>query len=117
MAMMFTHLAVECIDVMNMYHYNEVFKTPQNHGDFLLQDKTDDVLIGVKSTALLFEDQTKFWLTGFSALMLSSLALVGINSDQTWPYYVGLVCVASHLAWQVPITLKLQSLQPNALRS
>jgi len=65
------------------------------------QDKTDDVLIGVKSTALLFEDQTKLWLTGFSALMLSSLALVGMNSDQMWFYYAGLGCVASHLAWQI----------------
>ena len=59
------------------------------------------MLIGVKSTALLFGDQTKLWLTGFSAVMLSSLVLVGINSDQTWPYYVGQGCVASHLAWQV----------------
>ena len=33
--------------------------------------------------------------------MLSSLVLVGINSEQMWPYYVGLGCVASHLAWQV----------------
>ena len=67
----------------------------------LLQDKSDDVLIGVKSTALLFGDQTKPWLTGFSALMLSSLVLVGVNSGQTWPYYAGLGCVAAHLAWQV----------------
>ena len=67
----------------------------------LSKDKTDDVLIGVKSTALLFGDQTKLWLTGFSALMLSNLAMVGINSGQTWPYYVGLGCVAAHLSWQV----------------
>lgn len=75
--------------------------TTELNDNFLLQDKTDDVLIGVKSTALLFEDQTKLWLTGFSALMLSSLALVGMNSDQMWLYYAGLGCVASHLAWQV----------------
>jgi len=65
------------------------------------QDKTDDVLIGVKSTALLFGDQTKTWLTGFSAVMLSNLGLVGINSGQTWPYYAGLGAVAAHLTWQV----------------
>lgn len=59
------------------------------------------MLIGVKSTALLFGDQTKPWLTGFSALMLSSLALVGLNNGQPWPYYAGLGCVATHLAWQV----------------
>lgn len=65
------------------------------------QDKVDDVLIGVKSTALLFGDQTKPWLTGFSAVMLSNLAVVGINSGQTWPYYAGLGCAAAHLAWQI----------------
>ena len=52
------------------------------------QDKDDDVLIGVKSTALLFGDQTKPWLTGFSVVMLSSLVLAGMNSDQAWPYYL-----------------------------
>ena len=57
--------------------------------------------IGVKSTALLFGDKTKPYLVGFSSLMLSSLALVGVNSEQTWPYLVGLGCVATHLAWQV----------------
>lgn len=65
------------------------------------QDKDDDVLIGVKSTALLFGDQTKPWLTGFSVVMLSSLVLAGMNSDQAWPYYLGLGCVSSHLAWQI----------------
>ena len=65
------------------------------------QDKDDDVLIGVKSTALLFGDQTKPWLTGFSVVMLSSLVLAGMNSDQAWPYYLGLGCVSSHLVWQV----------------
>ena len=59
------------------------------------------MLVGVKSTALLFGDQTKPWLTGFSAMMLSSLAIVGINSEQTWPYYAGITCVAAHLTWQV----------------
>ena len=39
--------------------------------------------------------------------MLSSLALVGVNSNQTWPYFVGLGCVASHLAWQVKLPLIL----------
>lgn len=65
------------------------------------QDKADDVLIGVKSTALLFGDRAKPWLTGFSSVMLSNLAIVGINSGQTWPYYAGLGCVAAHLVWQI----------------
>ena len=65
------------------------------------QDKTDDILVGVKSTALLFGDQTKHWLTGFSSLMMGGLLLAGVNSAQTWPYYIGLSFAAAHLTWQV----------------
>ena len=55
-----------------------------------MQDKSDDVLIGVKSTALRFGDRTKLWLTGFSTMMISSLGIVGMMAEQTWPYYVAL---------------------------
>lgn len=50
----------------------------------------DDLIVGVKSTALKFGDSTKLWLTGFSSAMISSLALVGYVSGQTWPYYAAL---------------------------
>ncbi|MBN3303658.1 COQ2 protein, partial [Amia calva] len=65
------------------------------------QDKADDVLVGVKSTALRFQEQTKPWLAGFSVAMLSGLVLTGVNSDQTLPYYGALSVVAVHLAYQV----------------
>lgn len=66
-----------------------------------VKDKDDDLLAGVKSTALLFGDQTKAWLTGFSGVGVSALALAGYLSHQTWPYFVGVALTASHLAWQV----------------
>lgn len=47
-------------------------------------------MIGVKSTALRFGPDTKYWLTGFSAAMSAGLGLVGILSDQTLPYYLTL---------------------------
>lgn len=65
------------------------------------QDKYDDMLIGVKSTALKFGDKTKHWLTGFSTIMISGLTVTGISCDQTWPYFVGLGVTASHLAYQL----------------
>uniref|UniRef100_W5MV33 4-hydroxybenzoate polyprenyltransferase, mitochondrial n=2 Tax=Lepisosteus oculatus TaxID=7918 RepID=W5MV33_LEPOC len=65
------------------------------------QDKADDILVGVKSTALCFQEQTKPWLTGFSVAMLSGLILTGINSHQTLPYYGALSVVAIHLVYQV----------------
>ncbi|XP_077877623.1 4-hydroxybenzoate polyprenyltransferase, mitochondrial isoform X1 [Ictidomys tridecemlineatus] len=65
------------------------------------QDKRDDALIGLKSTALRFQENTKQWLTGFSVAMMGALSLVGVNSDQTVPYYAALATVGAHLAHQI----------------
>ncbi|XP_003414159.3 4-hydroxybenzoate polyprenyltransferase, mitochondrial [Loxodonta africana] len=65
------------------------------------QDKKDDVLIGLKSTALRFRENTKQWLSGFSLAMLGALGLVGVNCDQTAPYYIALAAVAGHLTHQI----------------
>ncbi|KAK1345774.1 hypothetical protein QTO34_008238 [Cnephaeus nilssonii] len=65
------------------------------------QDKRDDALIGVKSTALRFRENTKQWLSGFSVAMLGALSLVGMNTGQTAPYYTALAAVAAHLTHQI----------------
>ncbi|KAK3103236.1 hypothetical protein FSP39_017732 [Pinctada imbricata] len=65
------------------------------------QDKYDDMLIGVKSTALKFGDDTKKWLSGFGIVMVSGLVSTGVMCDQTWPYYLGVTITASHLAHQI----------------
>ncbi len=65
------------------------------------QDKFDDIVLGIKSTALKFGDQTKIWLAGFSTTMTSSLLLTGYMCEQTWPYYLSVGLIASHLAHQV----------------
>eukprot|EP00074_Homo_sapiens_P074010 XP_011530161.2 4-hydroxybenzoate polyprenyltransferase, mitochondrial isoform X3 [Homo sapiens] len=78
------------------------------------QDKRDDVLIGLKSTALRFGENTKPWLSGFSVAMLGALSLVGVNSGQTAPYYAALGAVGAHLTHQIrPYILKcLKHLNP-----
>ncbi|CAJ0598746.1 unnamed protein product [Cylicocyclus nassatus] len=65
------------------------------------QDKTDDIMIGVKSTALLFGDKTKYWLTGFGTAAIAGLAVTGQLAEQTWPYYVGLAATSLHFGWQI----------------
>ncbi|XP_074252477.1 4-hydroxybenzoate polyprenyltransferase, mitochondrial isoform X2 [Saimiri boliviensis] len=65
------------------------------------QDKRDDVLIGLKSTALRFGENTKQWLSSFSVAMLGALSLVGVNSGQTAPYYTALGAVGAHLVHQI----------------
>ncbi|XP_036618354.1 4-hydroxybenzoate polyprenyltransferase, mitochondrial [Trichosurus vulpecula] len=65
------------------------------------QDKRDDALIGLKSTALRFKEDTKQWLSGFSVVMLGGLTLAGLNCDQTTPYYAAVAATGAHLAHQI----------------
>ena len=57
--------------------------------------------MGVKSTALMFGDNSKYWLSGFAASMVTGLAVTGHMCDQTWPFFAGVGIVAGHLAHQV----------------
>lgn len=61
----------------------------------------DDLLVGIKSTALRFGDNTKIWLTAFSTAMMSGLLTSGYICDQTWPYYTAVGLVGAHLAQQI----------------
>ena len=65
------------------------------------QDKEDDALIGVKSTALLLGRHTKFALTVFYTLMLACLAAVGFYGGLSLLYWVGWGVTAYHLALQI----------------
>ena len=66
-----------------------------------MQDKDDDVQIGVKSTALKFGDQSKLWLMFFGSGVSGGLAVAGAMCHQPWPYFAGVGVVAAHLAHQV----------------
>uniref|UniRef100_A0A8D8V2A4 4-hydroxybenzoate polyprenyltransferase, mitochondrial n=1 Tax=Cacopsylla melanoneura TaxID=428564 RepID=A0A8D8V2A4_9HEMI len=65
------------------------------------QDRKEDVALGLKSTAILFGDKTKLYLSGFGGIMMSSLVTCGMLSAQTWPYFLSLSLVGTHLASQI----------------
>ncbi len=65
------------------------------------QDKEDDALIGVKSTALKFGAGTKPWLAGFYGATLLLMLAAGLAAGLGWPYLLALAGVALHFAWQV----------------
>lgn len=77
------------------------------------QDKDDDIQIGVKSTALRFGDNTKIWLSGFTAAMLAGLTTAGLACDQTLPYYASVGIVGGHLIQQVTIKTNFLYLKTN----
>ena len=64
------------------------------------QDKTDDALIGVRSTALRLGRDTKTWLIGFDLAMLVLLLAAFASAGIGWPAYVAVLAVACHLRWQ-----------------
>ena len=65
------------------------------------QDKEDDALIGVKSTALLFGAATKPWLAGFAVLTMLGIWAAGWLADAGIAFYAVSVLPAAHLAWQI----------------
>ncbi|XP_018051380.1 PREDICTED: 4-hydroxybenzoate polyprenyltransferase, mitochondrial [Atta colombica] len=65
------------------------------------QDRIDDIRIGVKSTAIKFGENTKFYLSGFGIVMIASLITSGILTTQTWPYYTALGLIAAHINNQI----------------
>jgi 4-hydroxybenzoate polyprenyltransferase len=64
------------------------------------QDKEDDVLIGVKSTALLFGANTKPWLAGFFALAVALITAALWQAHAGAAAYIGLAAATLHAAWQ-----------------
>jgi 4-hydroxybenzoate polyprenyltransferase len=65
------------------------------------QDREDDALIGIKSTALLFGEHTKPMLALFYALAVVLIALAGWSAGGGLVFLLGLGAFALHLAWQV----------------
>jgi 4-hydroxybenzoate polyprenyltransferase len=65
------------------------------------QDREDDALIGVKSTALLFGDRTKPMLAVSYTLAVLLIALAGSLAGAGIAFLLGLFAFAAHLAWQI----------------
>ncbi|MGH1445452.1 MAG: 4-hydroxybenzoate octaprenyltransferase [Cognatishimia sp.] len=71
------------------------------------QDKEDDALIGVKSTARLFADNTAQWLQGFlvATVILMALAVYSVTKDRSIPSMIvaltGPWLMGWHLHWQL----------------
>jgi 4-hydroxybenzoate polyprenyltransferase len=67
------------------------------------QDREDDALIGIKSTALLFGERTKPMLALFYSLAVILLAAAGFSAGGGIVFALGLVAFAAHLAWQIAL--------------
>ncbi|MGB0696017.1 MAG: 4-hydroxybenzoate octaprenyltransferase [Rhodospirillaceae bacterium] len=64
------------------------------------QDKEDDALVGVKSSALALGERTKPALLIFTAVMIGLWAAAGATAGLGWGYWPLLAGVAGFLVWQ-----------------
>jgi len=65
------------------------------------QDREDDAIVGVRSTALLFGDRTPLFLSLFYAAAVVMFALSLWTLAAPALAYAGLAAFALHLVWQV----------------
>jgi 4-hydroxybenzoate polyprenyltransferase len=65
------------------------------------QDREDDLLIGIKSTALLFGESTRPMLACFYAGAVVLIGVAGLMVGGGLIFMLGLIAFAAHLAWQV----------------
>jgi 4-hydroxybenzoate polyprenyltransferase len=65
------------------------------------QDRRDDAIVGVRSTARLFGRYTKLSIGALFAATVAALAVAFALVGAGWVAYVGLAAFAGHLAWQV----------------
>jgi 4-hydroxybenzoate polyprenyltransferase len=65
------------------------------------QDKEDDALVGLKSTALLFGANTKSMLALFSSAAVMLIGSAAYLADAGIVFALGLAAFAAHLGWQI----------------
>jgi 4-hydroxybenzoate polyprenyltransferase len=65
------------------------------------QDREDDALIGVKSTARLFGERTAPMLATFYAGAVVLIGIAGLGAGGGFIFMLGLIAFAAHLTWQV----------------
>ena len=65
------------------------------------QDREDDLMIGIKSTALLFHENTRPMLAVFYAGAVLLIGAAGLMAGGGAIFGLGLIVFAAHLGWQV----------------
>jgi 4-hydroxybenzoate polyprenyltransferase len=65
------------------------------------QDREDDELIGVKSTARLFGGDTRKWVLRFYAIAFTLILTAGFVEHTGWPFAFVLLAAGAHMLWQV----------------
>jgi len=66
-------------------------------------DRRDDLKMGMRSTAILFGERGKLWISVFYLLTLALWAWAGGLLDLHLAYYAVLALIAAHFGWQMVV--------------
>jgi 4-hydroxybenzoate polyprenyltransferase len=67
---------------------------------YAMVDREDDIKLGLKSTAILFDDADRGFVGAFQILMLIALILIGREAQLGWPYALALAVCAGMALYQ-----------------
>ena len=65
------------------------------------QDRVDDEMVGIKSTAILFGERAKPILMFFALLAFAGFITAGIHAKLSIGYFIGMAFAACHIGWQL----------------
>ena len=68
--------------------------------EYAMVDRDDDLIIGIKSTAILFGDLDRFMICLLQSLALGTWFLLGVSLDYRNAFFIGLIVVTGLFAYQ-----------------
>ena len=68
--------------------------------EYTMVDRDDDIKLGIKSTAILFDDADRLIIGMLQAIMIINLALIGHQAELSWPFYLAVAVAAGFFARQ-----------------
>lgn len=97
-----------------LFYGGAIFWTIGYDTIYAFQDREDDLLAGIKSSALVVSTTPKLFLSLVYSAALILWVMGGIKAELIWIYWVLLSFIAMHLAWQV-LSLK-EDIPANCLK-
>jgi 4-hydroxybenzoate polyprenyl transferase len=70
---------------------------------YAFQDRDDDLKAGVKSTAVRFGDNYKFWMSGLTAVTAGCWTATGMFAALHPVYYLSLAAATGQMLWQIGV--------------
>jgi len=90
------------VDTGDLYLYAGLFFWTLGYDTiYAHQDKDDDALIGVKSTARLLGTRTREWILGFYAVAFTLILAAGFTEHTGGVFWLLLLAAGAHMMWQV----------------